>query len=48
MLRKALGTLAVLAWTTALVYGQLSDAIILPNHPAIGYPGTSSDAVAIQ
>jgi len=45
MARRALGVLSVLLWLTALVSGQLSDSIIEPSHPAIGYPGESTDRV---
>jgi hypothetical protein len=45
MVRKVIGTLAVFMWITAMVDAQLTDAIE-PGHPAIGYPGTSSDRVA--
>jgi hypothetical protein len=33
-------------WITALVSAQLAESIILPSHPAIGYPGESNDPVA--
>jgi hypothetical protein len=46
MARKVIGTLAVFLWITALASAQFIDSIIEPGHPAIGYPGTSSDRVA--
>jgi hypothetical protein len=44
--RKVIGTVAVLLWLTALVGAQLTDSIIMPNHPAIDYSGDSNDRVA--
>jgi hypothetical protein len=46
MSRKVLGTLTMLLWITALVSAQLTDSIIEPGHPAIGYPGEPDDRVA--
>jgi hypothetical protein len=46
MLAKVTGTLAALLCLTALASAQLTDSIIDPNHPAIGYPGESTDRVA--
>jgi hypothetical protein len=39
-------TLAALLWLTAVASAQLTDSIIEPGHPAIGYPGEANDAVA--
>jgi hypothetical protein len=39
-------TLAALLWLTAVASAQLTDSIIEPGHPAIGYPGDANDAVA--
>jgi hypothetical protein len=41
-----IGTLAILVWITALVSAQLTESIVEPNHPAIGYPGEPNDRVA--
>ena len=46
MLRKVIGTIAVLMWITALVSAQLTDSIIMPGDPAIGYPGETTDRVS--
>lgn len=46
MSRKVIGTLAILVWITALVSAQLTESIVEPNHPAIGYPGEPNDRVA--
>ena len=46
ILRKVIGTTALLLWIAALASAQLTDSIIEPSHPAIGYPGTPSDRVA--
>jgi hypothetical protein len=46
MVRRVIGTLAVLSWLTALASAQLSDSIIMPSHPAIDYPGETNDPVA--
>jgi hypothetical protein len=46
MLPKVIGTLAALLWLTAFVSAQLTESIIEPSHPAIGYPGESTDPVA--
>ena len=46
MAPKVIGTVAVLLWLTALVRAQLTHSIIMPNHPAIDYPGEPNDRVA--
>jgi hypothetical protein len=46
LLPQVIGTLAALWWLTALASAQLTDSIIEPSHPAIGYPGESNDQVA--
>ncbi len=43
---KVIGTLAVFLWMAALASAQLTDAVIEPGHPAIGYNSPSSDRVA--
>jgi hypothetical protein len=46
MARKVIGTGAVFLWMVAIVSAQFAASIIEPGHPAIGYPGASSDSVA--
>jgi hypothetical protein len=47
MPRKVIGTIAILAWISAIVSAQITDSsIIEPGHPAIGYSGPSNDRVA--
>jgi hypothetical protein len=46
MTRTVCGTLAILAWITAIVSAQLTDSILEPGHPVIRYPGESNDRVA--
>jgi hypothetical protein len=43
---KVIGTVAALLWLTAFASAQLTESIIEPSHPAIGYPGESNDPVA--
>ena len=45
-LKCIVGTIAVLSWITALAASQLTNAVIDPAHPAIGYNGPTSDPVA--
>jgi hypothetical protein len=46
MSRWVVGTVGILLWITAIVSAQLTDSIIEPRHPAIGYFGESNDRVA--
>jgi hypothetical protein len=46
ILRKVIGTLALVLWIAALASAQLTESIIEPGHPAISYPGTATDRVA--
>ena len=46
ILRKVTGTIALVLWIAALASAQLIESIIEPGHPAISYPGTSTDRVA--
>ncbi len=46
MATRVIGALAALLWITTLAAGQLTDSIVDPSHPAIGYSGESSDRVA--
>ncbi len=43
---KVIGALAAFLWIAALASAQLTNSIVEPSHPAIGYPGASSDRVA--
>ncbi|HEU4689208.1 MAG TPA: hypothetical protein VFS23_12630, partial [Vicinamibacterales bacterium] len=43
---KVIGALAAFLWIAALASAQLTNSIVEPSHPAIGYPGDSSDRVA--
>jgi hypothetical protein len=45
MPRTVIGTIAMLAWVSTLVSAQLTNSIIEPGHPAIGYSGESNDRV---
>src|ERR671910_868822 len=45
-LKCIVSTIAVLSWITALAASQLTNAVIDPAHPAIGYNGPTSDPVA--
>jgi hypothetical protein len=46
MVRRVIGTIAAFLWMVAIVSAQFAASIIEPGHPAIGYPGASSDRVA--
>jgi hypothetical protein len=46
MTRQVIGTSAVFLWMVAIVSAQFAASIIEPGHPAIRYPGASSDRVA--
>jgi hypothetical protein len=43
---KVIATLAVFLWIAALASAQLTDGLIEPDHPAIGYDGPATDRVA--